>query len=34
MKVSDVLKKINYADAAIPVWLQNGIDGEPRKAES
>lgn len=34
MKVKDFLKKVNYACAKVPVYLQNGISGTPRKADS
>lgn len=34
MKVADVLKKVNYANSEIPVYMQSGTNGESRKAES
>ena len=34
MKVKELMKKINYGTAKIPVYYQEGISGEPRKAES
>lgn len=33
MKVKDVLKKINYGSAKLPVYLREGISGTPRRAE-
>lgn len=34
MKVKDFLRKVNYGSAKLPVYLQEGITGEPRKAIS
>lgn len=34
MKVKDFMKKVNYGLLKIPVYLQEGIQGEPRKALS
>lgn len=31
MKVHDVLKKLNYATSEIPVYVQEGAFGEPRR---
>jgi len=34
MKVKDIMKKINYGTSKIPVFLQEGVTGTIRKAES
>lgn len=34
MKVKEILKKVNYGRLKLPVFLQEGISGEPRKAIS
>ena len=34
MKVKDFLKKVNVGTLKLPVYLQEGICGEPRKAVS
>ena len=32
MKVKEFMRKVNYASAKLPVFLQEGICGSPRKA--
>ena len=34
MKVNEIMKKVHYARAKLPVYLQEGAFGESRKAES
>lgn len=34
MKVKDILKKVNYGTAKLPVYLQEGVSGTERKAVS
>lgn len=31
MKVKDFARKVNYGSARLPVYVQNGISGAPRK---
>lgn len=34
MKVKDIVKKINYATARLPVYMQEGISGEQKEVKS
>jgi len=34
MKVKDIMKKINYGTSKIPVFFQEGVTGNIRKANS
>lgn len=34
MKVKDIVKKINYGTAALPVYIQEGVFGEQKEVKS
>lgn len=34
MKVKELVKKINYASSKLPVYMQEGLMGEPKKVVS
>lgn len=34
MKVKDFMKKVNIGTLKLPVYLQEGINGEPREADN